>query len=96
MPILAKPILLWTSVAYLAVVVAIGVWAMRRTRNAKDAARRQVAKLLEKQGDFQGALNHLVAIDPHGSIAGARKRIPILEKKLQEQLNKKKMESKKE
>jgi Na+/proline symporter len=36
MPILAKPAILWTSVAYLALVVAIGVWAMRRTRNGRD------------------------------------------------------------
>jgi len=36
MPILAKPLILWTSLIYLAVVVAIGLWAARRTRNARD------------------------------------------------------------
>ncbi len=36
MPILDRPVILWTSVAYLAVVVAIGVWAMRRTRDGRD------------------------------------------------------------
>ncbi|MDY7093661.1 MAG: sodium/proline symporter [Acidobacteriota bacterium] len=36
MPILDKPAIVWTSLIYLALVVAIGVWAVRRTRNAKD------------------------------------------------------------
>ena len=36
MPILDRPVILWTSVAYLAVVVAIGFWALRRTRGARD------------------------------------------------------------
>ena len=36
MPILDRPVIVWTAVVYLAVVVAIGLWAMRRTRNARD------------------------------------------------------------
>jgi Na+/proline symporter len=35
-PILGKPIIIWTALAYLALVVAIGVWAVRRTRSARD------------------------------------------------------------
>lgn len=33
---LASPAVIWTAVAYLLVVVAIGVWAVRRTRSARD------------------------------------------------------------
>ena len=36
MPILDRPLAVWTALAYLAVVVLIGVWAARRTRNARD------------------------------------------------------------
>ena len=36
MPILAKPAIIWTAVIYLGLVVVIGIWAVRRTRNAKD------------------------------------------------------------
>lgn len=36
MPLLDRPVAVWTALAYLLVVVAIGVWAARRTRNAKD------------------------------------------------------------
>ena len=36
MPILDRPLILWTSVVYLALVVAIGVWAARRTRDGRD------------------------------------------------------------
>ncbi len=36
MPVLAKPLIVATALAYLLVVLAIGVWAMRRTRSAKD------------------------------------------------------------
>ena len=36
MPILDKPIIVWTAVAYLALVVGIGIWALRRTRSARD------------------------------------------------------------
>jgi Na+/proline symporter len=35
-PILDRPVILWTAVAYLAVVVGIGLWALGRTRNARD------------------------------------------------------------
>ncbi len=36
MPILAKPIVILTALAYLSVVILIGIWAARRTQNAKD------------------------------------------------------------
>jgi Na+/proline symporter len=36
MPILDKPAIVWTALIYLALVVLIGIWAARRTRNAKD------------------------------------------------------------
>ncbi|MEE4271757.1 MAG: hypothetical protein V2I67_08785 [Thermoanaerobaculales bacterium] len=36
MTILAKPAIIWTAVVYLGLVVIIGVWAVRRTKNAKD------------------------------------------------------------
>ncbi len=36
MPILAKPAIMWSALAYLLVVVVIGWWAAQRTRNAKD------------------------------------------------------------
>ncbi len=36
MPILDRPAAVWAALVYLAVVVAIGVWAARRTRSAKD------------------------------------------------------------
>ena len=36
MPLFAKPLILWTSVAYLVLLVAIGLWAARRTRSARD------------------------------------------------------------
>ena len=36
MPIFDQPVILWTSAAYLAVVVAIGLWALGRTRDARD------------------------------------------------------------
>ncbi len=36
MPILAKPAIIWTALVYLSLVVVIGIWAARRTRNAKD------------------------------------------------------------
>ena len=35
-PILARPWIAFAAVAYLVVVVAIGLWALRRTRNARD------------------------------------------------------------
>ena len=36
MPILAKPAIIWTALVYLSLVVVIGVWAARRTRDARD------------------------------------------------------------
>jgi len=36
MAFLAKPDIVWTALVYLSVVVAIGVWAARRTRSARD------------------------------------------------------------
>jgi Na+/proline symporter len=36
MPILAKPAIVWTAVVYLTLVIAIGFWAVRRTKSAKD------------------------------------------------------------
>jgi len=36
MPILDRPVAVWTALAYLLVVVAIGVWSARRTRGPKD------------------------------------------------------------
>jgi Na+/proline symporter len=36
MPILDRPVTVWTALAYLVVVVAIGWWAARRTKSAKD------------------------------------------------------------
>ncbi len=36
MPVLDKPAVIVTALIYLALVVAIGIWAVRRTRNAKD------------------------------------------------------------
>ena len=36
MTILDKPAIIWTAMIYLALVVAIGIWAVRRTRSAKD------------------------------------------------------------
>jgi Na+/proline symporter len=36
MPILAKPAIIWTALIYLMLVVAIGTWAARRTKNARD------------------------------------------------------------
>ncbi|MEM7049227.1 MAG: hypothetical protein AAF604_06185 [Acidobacteriota bacterium] len=36
MPILDRPVILWTALAYLVLVVVIGVWAVRRTRDARD------------------------------------------------------------
>ncbi len=36
MPVLARPAIVWTALAYLALVVLIGLWAARRTRSAKD------------------------------------------------------------
>ena len=36
MPVLAKPLIIVTALIYLALVVAIGVWAVRRTRDARD------------------------------------------------------------
>jgi len=36
MPILAKPAIIWTALIYLSLVVVIGIWAARRTRNARD------------------------------------------------------------
>ncbi|MEE8585896.1 MAG: hypothetical protein V3T83_13695 [Acidobacteriota bacterium] len=36
MPILSKPLIIVAALAYLAVVFAIGIWAARRTRNARD------------------------------------------------------------
>jgi Na+/proline symporter len=36
MPILAKPEIIGTALIYLSLVVVIGIWAARRTRNAKD------------------------------------------------------------
>ncbi len=36
MPLLDKPAVMITALIYLALVVAIGIWAVRRTRNAKD------------------------------------------------------------
>lgn len=36
MPIFDRPIIAWTSIGYLLLVIVIGVWSMRRTRDAKD------------------------------------------------------------
>ncbi len=36
MSVLANPLVVWTALAYLAVVLAIGLWAVRRTRTARD------------------------------------------------------------
>ena len=36
MPAVAEPLVVWTAAAYLLVVLAIGLWAARRTRTAKD------------------------------------------------------------
>lgn len=36
MPVLDKPVILWTALAYLAAVLLIGAWALRRTKTAKD------------------------------------------------------------
>ncbi len=36
MPTLDQPVIVWTAVGYLALVLAIGVWSLRRTRSAKD------------------------------------------------------------
>ena len=36
MPILAKPLVIATSLVYLVLILGIGLWAARRTRNAKD------------------------------------------------------------
>lgn len=36
MPVLDKPVILWTALAYMALVLLIGLWAMRRTKTAKD------------------------------------------------------------
>ncbi|MEE8524475.1 MAG: sodium/proline symporter [Thermoanaerobaculia bacterium] len=36
MPVLDKPVILWTALAYLALVLLIGAWALRRTKTAKD------------------------------------------------------------
>ncbi len=36
MPILSKPVIIYTALVYLALVIAVGIWAVRRTRNAKD------------------------------------------------------------
>ena len=36
MPVLNKPIIIITALIYLSIVVAIGIWAVRRTRSAKD------------------------------------------------------------
>jgi Na+/proline symporter len=35
-PVLDRPGILWTALVYLAVVIAIGAWSLRRTRDAKD------------------------------------------------------------
>ena len=35
MTILAKPAIIWTALIYLALVVVIGIWAVRRTKSAK-------------------------------------------------------------
>lgn len=36
MPALDKPLIIWTAAAYLLVVLAIGIWAVRRTKTSKD------------------------------------------------------------
>ncbi len=36
MPILDKPLILWTSLLYVAITLGIGIWAVRRTRSARD------------------------------------------------------------
>jgi Na+/proline symporter len=36
MPFLDRPAIIWTAVAYLVIVVAIGLWAARRTRSPRD------------------------------------------------------------
>ena len=36
MPLLDRPAILWTCLVYLAIVAAIGVWSVRRTRGARD------------------------------------------------------------
>ncbi len=36
MPVLDRPGILWSALVYLGLVLAIGLWSMRRTRNARD------------------------------------------------------------
>jgi hypothetical protein len=51
-------------------------------RNTEDAARMRLSQIAESKGNYLEALNYLKAIDPNHGMSGARKHIPLLEKKL--------------
>ena len=51
-------------------------------RNTADGARLRLAQLLDQQGDYREALRYLKEIDEDAGVGGARRLIPIIEKKL--------------
>ena len=54
-------------------------------RNTADAARSRLAQMLAKQGEFKEAIRLLKEIDENEGVAGAKRLIPVFEKKLQAQ-----------
>ncbi len=70
MPILDQPVILWSAVAYLAVVVAIGIWAMRRTRDARDffIAGQSIGLLVTGMATMSAAFSGFVFIGGPGLV----------------------------
>lgn len=53
-------------------------------RNTADAARFRLAQILDRLGQYEEALKHLKDVDDNAGVAGAKRLIPDIEKKLKD------------
>ncbi len=70
MPVLDQPGILWTALIYLALVIAIGVWSLRRTRDARDffIAGQSIGLLVAGMATMSAAFSGFVFIGGPGLV----------------------------